>query len=217
MAPRKQPVGVAKMSSQRSRTTVATGATNATTSNTADELAAGIRTRLILSDTKGKGKVTISHSAADPAPLPAPRQRSKRIASKEAVIDDLTAAMTQKLKLTRMEEEVVKTDEERCAEAMRTVNKASKALSSIAEQGWKTSSRVQTPPLHKAKRTSPSTSDNTQAQIILLYDSVRQGLATLRELRTDDIDVERAACSAAGKLISLEEVGPHCILRAGGN
>ena len=88
------------------------------------------------------------------------------------------------------------TPEERKANAMRAVNLASKSLSAILESGWKASEAK------PADRTTASTITKHAA-------AARKDLTLLRELSPGEVDLERAASSIVGKLISLEMVRPH--------
>ncbi|KAI0777838.1 peptidase family C50-domain-containing protein [Trametes elegans] len=73
---------------------------------------------------------------------------------------------------------------------MRAVNSASKGLSAIVESGWKAT---------EAK------SDRTTATAAVKHaTTARKELGVLRELSTGEVDVERAASSVVGKLVSLE-------------
>ncbi|KAH9945510.1 peptidase family C50-domain-containing protein [Amylocystis lapponica] len=70
---------------------------------------------------------------------------------------------------------------------MRTVNAASRSLSAAVESGWK-----------------PSDSAKTRSQLVETASAARNGISSLRELTPHEVDVERAASSVTGKLISLE-------------
>ncbi|KAI0824951.1 peptidase family C50-domain-containing protein [Trametes gibbosa] len=73
---------------------------------------------------------------------------------------------------------------------MRTVNAASKSLSALVESGW---------------RASDPKSDRTNAAVAVKHaTTVRKELVKLRKLCPGEVDVERAASSVVGKLISLE-------------
>ncbi|EIW51672.1 separase [Trametes versicolor FP-101664 SS1] len=73
---------------------------------------------------------------------------------------------------------------------MRNVNAASKSLSAVAESGWKASDA-------KSDRT-------TAASAVKHAASARKELNVLREFSPGEVDVERAASSVVGKLVSLE-------------
>jgi separase len=77
--------------------------------------------------------------------------------------------------------------------AMRSVNSASQALSAMVQSGWKRS--LETP-------SSTQTLVNANASTV----TVNKGLAVLRQMCPDDVDVERAAVSVLGKLVALELV-----------
>ena len=80
--------------------------------------------------------------------------------------------------------------------AMRAVNAASQGLTSVMKTGW------------KAPRAEPSAQKSTAArhEAFGLAASARMALADLRVLSPGDVDVERAAISVAGKLLSLDMV-----------
>ncbi|OCH85114.1 hypothetical protein OBBRIDRAFT_891378 [Obba rivulosa] len=83
--------------------------------------------------------------------------------------------------------------EQRRTEAMLAVNSASKSLSSLVQSGWKAGSGSK---LSKQSRQDVSSTE--------LARSARGGLRQLRELSPGDVDIERAASSVVGKLVSLE-------------
>ena len=80
--------------------------------------------------------------------------------------------------------------------AMRAVNAASQGLTSVMKSGW------------KAPRAEPSAKKSTAAthEAFDLATSARTTLGDLRVLSPGDVDVERAAISVAGKLLSLDMV-----------
>ncbi|KAI0700451.1 peptidase family C50-domain-containing protein [Cytidiella melzeri] len=87
---------------------------------------------------------------------------------------------------------------------MRVVNSASKNLSTIVETGWKRSNGGQ----HSSSRLVPKPGSSKPDAIAFQVDAcsrtIREGLCALREYRPGDIDVERAACSAVGKMIAID-------------
>jgi separase len=87
--------------------------------------------------------------------------------------------------------------------AMRAVNAASQGLTTVMKSGW------------KAPRTEPSAkkSTTTAHEAFDLAVSARTVLGDLRVLLPGDVDVERAAISVAGKLLSLDMVS--CLFYGG--
>jgi hypothetical protein len=85
-------------------------------------------------------------------------------------------------------------DGQRRLVAMQSVNSASQSLSALVQSGWKKHSEL--PP----KKSSTLASANASATSASKY------LLTLREISPEDLDVERAASSIVGKLITLEMV-----------
>ena len=78
---------------------------------------------------------------------------------------------------------------------MRPVNAASKSISALIDSAWKAS--------------QSKTSDRaTTASATKTAASARKDLTTLRQLTSREVDIERAASSIVGKLISLEMVRP---------
>ena len=80
--------------------------------------------------------------------------------------------------------------------AMRVVNAASQGLTAVMKSGW------------KAPRAEPSTKKSTASthEAFNLATSARTALGGLRVLLPVDVDVERAAISMAGKLLSVDMV-----------
>lgn len=106
--------------------------------------------------------------------------------------------------LTLASRQTEKTREERCADAMREVNSASRSLSAIVESGWKSSAASAKVP----QRSSTSKQPDQATAAAQHASSAKSALRELRELKPGDIDVERAASSLIGRLISLELVRP---------
>ncbi|KAH7929994.1 hypothetical protein BV22DRAFT_1001613 [Leucogyrophana mollusca] len=75
--------------------------------------------------------------------------------------------------------------------AMRNVNKASHSLSSVVQSGWKASSE------------QPKKKSATLTSVSAAVSAANRALEDLREICPDDLDVERAASSIVGKLITL--------------
>ncbi|EMD38775.1 hypothetical protein CERSUDRAFT_92811 [Gelatoporia subvermispora B] len=83
--------------------------------------------------------------------------------------------------------------EQRRTDAMLAVNAASKSLSSFVQSRWKAGSGTKS---SKSSRQDASAADLARA--------ARDGLRQLRELTRGDVDIERAASSVVGKLVTLE-------------
>jgi separase len=79
---------------------------------------------------------------------------------------------------------------------MRAVNAASQGLAAVMKSGW------------KAPSVEPSMkkSTTTRHEAFGLATSARRALEDLRVISSGGIDVERAAISVAGKLLSLDMV-----------
>jgi separase len=173
-----------------------------TTLPSTDALASRVATRLAI----GKGKTVATRSESKgvtPATTKSKARRPATDAVAEIEVDVLAGIVEQKLVI---EPKSAKSREEICEEAMRAVNAASKNLSIIVETGWKSSSSGEP---SSSKKSGSSQSGTTVADVERYLKSIREGLYALREHRPGDMDVERAACSAAGKLITLESVSKH--------
>lgn len=86
--------------------------------------------------------------------------------------------------------------QDRRISVMRAVNGASQGLTAVVKSGW------------KAPSVEPSTkkSTATRHEAFSLAASARSALGDLRVISPGDVDVERAAISVAGKLLSLDMV-----------
>ncbi|KIP07348.1 hypothetical protein PHLGIDRAFT_30059 [Phlebiopsis gigantea 11061_1 CR5-6] len=131
------------------------------------------------------------------------RTRPTRTAS--AKTDDVTATLATKLSISdpkgkQRSQPAEKTREERIADAMREVNTSSRGLSGLVEAGWKKSRYS----VATTQRTSKSKEPDNSSQAISYTESAKRALGVLRELKPGDIDVERAASSLVGKIVSLE-------------
>ena len=86
--------------------------------------------------------------------------------------------------------------QDRRISVMRTVNSASQGLTAVVKSGW------------KAPSGEPSVKKPTAAlhEAFGLATSARSALGDLRVISPGDVDVERAAISVAGKLLSLDMV-----------
>ena len=78
---------------------------------------------------------------------------------------------------------------------MRAVNTAMQSLTALAQTGWK-----------KSKTESTSTWRSRNAEANTLAATSRDHLATLRGLDGATVEIERAALSIVGKLVSVDMV-----------
>ncbi|EKM60615.1 uncharacterized protein PHACADRAFT_203784 [Phanerochaete carnosa HHB-10118-sp] len=201
MPPRKQPLSkeaTAPVLATAARPSTRTRVTRTATLQT-EELAAKLETKLTISDPKGKQKAVEAT---------APKTTTAcTIAKKTRVVKDVEGTS----EVTGLAQELAKgltldggpperTREEKCTDAMREVNSASKSLSGIVESGWKSS----VVPTKAPQRSSTSKQPDFAVAAVQHANSARSALQVLRELKPGDIDVERAASSLVGKLISLE-------------
>lgn len=106
----------------------------------------------------------------------------------------LSSALTLSDRPSKGKEKVVD-PEEQCLSAMRAVNSASKRLSAAVTAGWR--------PDESQPRTR---GDLTAHDMQKLVEDTASKLNYLREQKSGDLDVERAASSIIGKLLSLELV-----------
>jgi len=79
---------------------------------------------------------------------------------------------------------------------MRAINGASQGLTAVVKSGWKA-------PSVEPSRKKPTTA---QYEAFGLATSARSALGDLRVISPEDVDVERAAISVVGKLLSLDMV-----------
>ena len=84
---------------------------------------------------------------------------------------------------------------------MRAVNTASQGLTVVMKSGWKA------PSVEPSRKTSTTALHET----FDLATSARSALGDLRVISPGDVDVERAAISVAGKLLSLDMVSRRFI------
>lgn len=147
-------------------------------------------------DTKGKQKsiarLVLSRKTVD---KPKASDRSNSLATE--LEDKLTLTDENKKRITSS-----KTIEQVCLEAMRTVNLASRELSSAVNLGWKVSSEPAPAPTRK-KTTGAA---HTVSSLHEHSTTARRALQELREMKPRDVDIERAAGSLVSKLITLELV-----------
>ena len=122
--------------------------------------------------------------------------------STEDISRELASTLTiSKAKSTRNGATRVPTPERRVL-AMRTVNGASQGLSTVMKTGWKA------PGEDLAVKKSAA---NTH-EAFGLATSARAALGDLRAISPGDVDVERAAITVAGKLLSLDMVRANSLL-----
>lgn len=196
MPPRREPSTRAVKPATAAATTTRTRTRAATNPPNPDDLADNLATNLTVADPKGKARarVPVAPRATTSRATRAPTRTASKSGSSE--VTGLTQAFAGKLAIT--EQAPTKSQEERCQEAMRLVNTASRGLSEIAESGWKFGS--------SASATSKSKSSDKTPVIAGHYKTAMASLVTLREFRPDDVDIERAASSIVGKLLSMEMV-----------
>jgi len=139
-------------------------------------------------------------------PLTAPTQKAV-VEGKAAVVS--TEDITKRLASTTISKakgarngaatgysETPKSPQEKRISAMRAVNGASQGLSAVMKSGWKA------PGVEPTVKKSAA----TLHEAFGLAASARTALGDLRVSSPGDVDVERAAISVAGKLLSLEMV-----------
>ena len=200
MPPRKQPASTTDTSAATSTTTTRTTRARVTRTTTTEELASGLQAKLTISDPKGKQKVA-EIGAQRSAPSRTATRRTQ-VVKKETSPDIASLSKDLSHGLTLGSRSSGKTREEQCADAMREVNTASRSLTSLVESGWKASTSQATP----VQRSSSSKAQDQGSVAKQQAYSARQFLEVLRELRSGDLDVERAASSLIGKLIALDMV-----------
>ena len=115
------------------------------------------------------------------------------------VAEDLANALATKLTISgskgkrKTAPEVVSEDDLRIS-AMRSVNSASQELSKVVRSGWKKS----------LSNFSTTTLSNAESSAL----TAEENLCVLRRICLQDMDVERAAVSVLGKLVTLDMVSP---------
>ena len=125
----------------------------------------------------------------------APTRTKQRVnVSGDEIVDKMSSLAISKPK-TKGKEKATPTPEEQRVSAMRAVNSASQELSSVIQSGWRRSSDV--PPSKKSPAFVSASASVT---------STAKHLALLRDISPGDLDIERAAGSVAGKLVTLEMV-----------
>ena len=116
------------------------------------------------------------------------------------VAEDLADALATKLTISgskgkqKAAPEVISEDDLRIS-AMRSVNSASQELSNVVRSGWKKS----------LSNFSKTTLSNAESSAL----TAEENLYVLRRICLQDMDVERAAVSVLGKLVTLDMVSPN--------
>ena len=134
-----------------------------------------------------------------------PIAATKKVSAREKVpvsVDDVTRRLASTLTISNSKgvgTEYLGAPEsiqDRRVSIMRAVNSGSQGLTGLIKSGW------------KAPSVDPSGKKSTTAlhEAFGLVTSVRSALGDLRVISPGDVDVERAAISVAGKLLSLDMV-----------
>lgn len=126
--------------------------------------------------------------------------------SKTAAADQLADALATRLTISAAKgkkkalesHERESSDEEKRVASMRAVNAASQTLSSVVQSGWKKSTDV------PARR--QTTKKGSLSTAMDAAEAASRHLAVLRSLSPNDLNVERAAISIVGKLVSIDMV-----------
>jgi separase len=134
------------------------------------------------------------------APTKKASAREKKAVSVSA--DDVTRRLASTLTISNAEgvgteySGAPESIQDRRISIMRAVNNASQGLTAVMKSGW------------KAPSVEPSGKKSTTAlhEAFGLATSARSALGDLRVISPGDVDVERAANSVAGKLLSLDMV-----------
>ena len=174
-----------------------------TRTTTTDDLASRIEANLTIADARGKQKATERTLQRATSTRSATRKQKPIEGENASEVAGLATELASGLGLGGRSPE--KTREERCMDAMREVNLSSRALSAIVETGWKSSQAVAA----SAQRSSSSRSRDQDLTAKRHATAARDALKVLRDLKPGDVDIERAASSLVGKLISLELVRAH--------
>jgi separase len=131
---------------------------------------------------------------------------TKKAFSKEKAVsvstDDVTRRLASTLTISNVKgvgteySGALESIQDRRISIMRAVNSASQGLTTVMKSGW------------KAPSVEPSGKKSTTAlhEALGLATSARSALGDLRVISPGDVDVERAANSVAGKLLSLDMV-----------
>lgn len=137
-----------------------------------------------------------SSSNAAPATSRPSKTKTASTISTDALASALSSTLVLNDKPAKRKQKVEEPHdpEETCLAAMRAVNTASKRLSGIIASGWK--------PIGGQGKKGEHTVEGVRS---IIEDTASQ-LNVLRRLKTGDLDVERAASSVVGKVLSLELV-----------
>ena len=119
----------------------------------------------------------------------------KTAVSTDQLANQLATGLTISNVKGKQKASVVLSDEDHRLSAMRSVNSASQALSTAVQSGWKQSSQ-----------STQLKGSSSLSNIIASAASAAKHLAVLRDMRSNDVDVERAAASILTKLVALEMV-----------
>lgn len=119
----------------------------------------------------------------------------KAASSTDQLADQLATGLTISNGKGKQKALAVASDEDIRLSAMRSVNSASQALTTAVQSGWKRSSLI-----------SQSKSSTNLSIITSSAVSAAKNLSVLRGMRSNDLDIERAAASVLTKLVALEMV-----------
>ncbi|KAJ7709735.1 peptidase family C50-domain-containing protein [Mycena rosella] len=123
---------------------------------------------------------------------PAPTRTKQRVNTPGDQLADKLSSLTISKPKAKGKEKATLSPEEQRVQAMRAVNSASQELSSAVQSGWRKSADV------PQKKSPAFVSANASATLAAKH------LALLREISPGDLDIERAAGSVLGKLVTLE-------------
>ena len=198
-----------------------------------NELALDLSEKLVVEDTKGKKRESISRTtrttrlvsmgddcsqdsrSSDGTTAIKTARRTVSTASSARPAKSMTRSKTEESLVTELQDKLTlqsqenergrtkSTRDEDCVDAMRAINAVSKALSAIISSGWKANAATDTPRGRSIKATSTGLSVSEHCT------NARRRLQLLRELKPGDLDIERATVNLAGKLNTLETVRAH--------
>ncbi|TCD70963.1 hypothetical protein EIP91_000870 [Steccherinum ochraceum] len=145
-------------------------------------------------------RTTTSRNASTAIPTASSRTTSRTKTATPSAVDALASTLASNLTLSdkssKGKQKVAASPpdpEEQCLAAMRAVNASSKRLSGIVAGGWK--------PYDNEKRKKGGLSVEDVRKLV---DEVAGDLRFLREMKAGSLDIERAASSIIGKILSLE-------------
>ncbi|KAJ6630611.1 peptidase family C50-domain-containing protein [Mycena sp. CBHHK59/15] len=127
------------------------------------------------------------------------RTKQRVATSTDQLADKLSSLAISKPQTKGKEKATLPLEDPRMS-AMRAVNSASQALTDMAKSGWRKSSDVPPP-----KRSAAFVSASASAALAAKH------LALLRDMSPRDLDIERAAGSVLGKLVTLEMFDPALV------